>query len=120
MEIVKQSVKDIVIELNNEGEILSDKFGTSSVYWSFPSTTSQTKKSQLEKFTSSIEKAQTKLNNLMKQKEEGLIGREDTQERRDKLEEIKQIREEITKIKSELEQYKDNDPELLEAMSKLN
>lgn len=39
-------------------------------------TISQYKKSQLEKLTASVEKA--RLNNLLKQKEEGLIGREDS------------------------------------------
>lgn len=116
--IVKQTVKEIALELVYDGKIFMEKVGTSNYFWSFPSHYLKMRTTKIEELTETINKNKRKREDLEKRKEELLETRNPTEERESKLLKLEQLKEENEKYREELTQFAQNDPELLEAYMK--
>lgn len=113
---VRNTIKDIVLELASEDEIQSDKFGVSTFYWSFPGTASKMKSKRLETIKQQIEQAQKKIESNIKMREENFAGREETDERKEKLKEWSELKAENARLEEEIRQNAGNDPVIIENM----
>lgn len=63
--IIAQSVKDVVQSLVDDGEIDTDKIGSSVYFWAFPSKARMAKKHKLEKLSEEVEVSAKRLKKTM-------------------------------------------------------
>jgi len=114
--ITINTIKDILTSLVDDGQVDSEKIGTSVYYWSFPSKAIKNRKETL----ANIEKetgSETTKNALMKEKLERFKATDDDDEKRQQLqEECMDLEAQKSKLLKELELYKENDPELFNGL----
>ena len=116
--IVKQTVKDIALELTYDGKIFMEKVGTSNFFWSFPSHYLKMRTNKIEEIDEKINKAKRKREELTTNQEELLKTRQPTEERENKLLKLEELKSQNEKYKQELSVFAQNDPELIEAYAK--
>ncbi|CAH1764741.1 6759_t:CDS:2 [Entrophospora sp. SA101] len=116
--IVSQSVKDVLQSLIDDNLVATDKIGTSNYFWSFPSSSLQSRKVKIntlkEEFTKLKEK-NTELQNVIKQ----VSGdREESDDRTTKMKLLEEVESQRKQYLKELERYRECDPVLMEAKKK--
>jgi len=114
--VVLQTVKDIVLELVDDGDVLSDKIGVTTFYWSFPSEAVNKRKKDIEKYTEESKMLMRRREELEADLPDLQKGREQTPERAEKLARLETVRSEIGKMREELRQFAENDPAVVDAM----
>lgn len=115
--LVKNLIKDIVTELNNEGAISSDKIGVSITYWAFGGNIAKQKKVKLEELEELIKKETKKLDQIKKQIEQQTSLRIESESRELKIKKIQELKDEIEILKKKTSTLKENDPLIFYAMS---
>lgn len=110
--IVGQTVKDVLQMLVDDRLVTCEKIGTSNYYWSFPSAALHAKRLQLQNVNADIEKASRLELELKESIKKSMVGREETEERRQLSSEWQTLNEELKKVNAELDGYKENDPTL--------
>lgn len=116
--VIAQSVKEIVTELVNDNLVDSDKIGTSTYFWAFPSKARHLKKQQLEDLKKQLEEANKKLKVSREKVIAAKIGREETEKRLQLLERLQSMKVDEERLTAEIQKYKDSDPETFEKMKK--
>eukprot|EP01125_Pyxidicula_operculata_P012212 TRINITY_DN39_c0_g1_i1.p1 TRINITY_DN39_c0_g1~~TRINITY_DN39_c0_g1_i1.p1 ORF type:complete len:203 (+),score=60.38 TRINITY_DN39_c0_g1_i1:14-622(+) len=114
--VVKQTIKEIVVELANDGDIKQDKIGATTVYWCFPSEETNKKKRKLEKCKVDIEQAKKKIKTLQSQQQELRKERPISDTRNENIELLSKLKEENVNMKAELISLGGVDPALIDAM----
>ncbi|KAI8379233.1 meiotic nuclear division protein 1 [Radiomyces spectabilis] len=116
--IVAQSVKDVLMSLVDDGLVTMDKIGTSNYFWSFQSDTAQKKKAALEEMKKKLEHEEKRNHQLTEQLQTLQEGREASEERDAILENLKEAQRIHGELTQALQEYKDNDPAVVEAKQK--
>ncbi|XP_044738117.1 meiotic nuclear division protein 1 homolog [Chrysoperla carnea] len=116
--IIAQSVKDVIQSLVDDGLIDTDKIGTSVYYWAYPSKAKHIRKRKLEELNEKLDESRKKLKTLSEKVDLSKVDREESSERKNVLEEMTILEAEELVLNKEIQKYKDNDPEVLEAMKK--
>uniref|UniRef100_A0A7S1KKP5 Meiotic nuclear division protein 1 homolog n=1 Tax=Percolomonas cosmopolitus TaxID=63605 RepID=A0A7S1KKP5_9EUKA len=111
-------IKGFCETLVAEDRIQSDKIGSSTYFWAFPSAKSQRLKRKREQLDNQEEELSRKKQKLDEQIEESTEGKEDTDERRSKLEERKALKNDLKRLNAELEKYSEFDPDLIAEIQK--
>ncbi|KAF4398569.1 hypothetical protein G4B88_013658 [Cannabis sativa] len=115
--VITQSVKDVLQSLVDDDLVSKDKIGTSVYFWSLPSCAGNQLRNVTRKLESDLHSSKKRFAELSEQCESLKKGREASDEREEALHELKSIQQKHTELKEEMEQYADNDPAALEAMS---
>jgi DNA-binding transcriptional MerR regulator len=114
--ITVNTIKDILTNLVDDGHVDSEKIGTSVYYWCLPSKALKNRKETV----ANIEKEtdfETSKNAQIKAKLEKFKAAEDDEEKRQQLqEECVKLEADKQKLLKELEMYKENDPDLYNAL----
>ncbi|XP_014251585.1 meiotic nuclear division protein 1 homolog [Cimex lectularius] len=114
--IVAQTVKDVLQSLVDDNLVETDKIGTSTYYWSFPSHSIKMKKMEIARLEKEIENTRKALFETKDKIIEAKVGREDMSKRTHVIEENKVITAENEYLLKELQKYKQNDSADLEKM----
>ncbi|KAK4874044.1 hypothetical protein RN001_013404 [Aquatica leii] len=114
--IIANSVKDVVQKLVDEGEIDTDKIGTSVYFWAFPSKATNTRKRKLAELTNQYEQSNKKLKVTEESLAELELGKEDTVKRNEYLDEVMDLEIQKKNLNKELQHYVENDPVALKKM----
>ncbi|KAI8870901.1 tripartite motif-containing 2 [Ramicandelaber brevisporus] len=112
--VVAQSVKGVLEELISESLVCTDKIGLSTYYWSFPSTALKVKRARVEELESQLADLTSKNESLTSAVERESVGRDESEERTELLSRLEEARKLRVEYKKELEQYKENDPVMLQ------
>lgn len=107
-------IKGFCEMLVSEDRIQTDKIGSSTYFWAFPSAKSQRLKRKREQLDQQEEELQQKIRKLEKELQEVKTGKEDSDERIEKMDEKKTLSDEIKELDSELAKYREFDPDVLE------
>ncbi|XP_056136917.1 meiotic nuclear division protein 1 homolog [Lampris incognitus] len=118
--ITPMSVKDVLHSLVDDNMVDSERVGTSSYYWAFPSKAMHARKYRLEELTKQHSETKKRKSTLQQAVEKAKAGRQDTTERTTLLKELQALREEQGQLQTELERHKECDPEVIEEMKKSN
>eukprot|EP00736_Rhodelphis_marinus_P002498 Rmarinus@m.7798 len=117
--IVMQSVKEVIQSLIDDGLVDTDKCGSQTLYWSFPSKNVakvEASKSQLSERKADFE---AKLEILIERKRKAECGKENTEERTTKLKRMNELQTENEVMASEIEKRSEFDPEKLAELQQL-
>ena len=113
--IVSQSVKDVLLSLEADGLVTSDKVGVKLLYWSFPSDTLVKLETRIGQLEESNQAKRRKVENLQKEEETLKKERVETPERSSQLEKLKELEEKNKTLKSQLEEISGYDPAAIDA-----
>jgi len=114
--IVPQTVKEVLESLISDNLVESDKIGSGNFYWSLPSKAYQNLSTKLKEYEDEIEKLIQTKENLELEITEQMLGREETNERKENLQKLKSLKEEYEKKLAAVEKYRRNDPERLKQL----
>jgi len=112
--IVQQSVKDVVQSLVDDGYVDSEKIGTSSYFWAFPSKATQVRKRKLEQIEEKETDLVAKKEEIVQEAKRAKLSRNETPEREEMIAKIIKMKEDQMKLKRLLVQYQDSDPDVIE------
>ncbi|ORZ34325.1 meiotic nuclear division protein 1 [Catenaria anguillulae PL171] len=110
--ITSQSVKEVLQQLVDDGEVMCEKIGSSNYFWSFPSAAVKAKRLQLDSLTCQSADLTQDLTQLQSSLARATVSREPTPDRLALLAEIEQLQADIAAMQVELESYRDCDPEV--------
>ncbi|ORX97534.1 meiotic nuclear division protein 1 [Basidiobolus meristosporus CBS 931.73] len=116
--IVMQSVKDVLQSLVDDNLVTAEKIGTSNYFWSFPSTALQSRKRKIDDLTDELQSLTKKHEELQKGIEEASAGRENSDDRGEKLAKLAEAESLKESNLKELQKFRDCDPALLETKAK--
>lgn len=111
-------VKDCIQMLVNDARIVGDKIGATNFYWLFPSQACEIRKRKIDQLDKDIENAAEKKKKLQQETKDGMVGKEETDERKANLKEMKQLQEQIKELDEKLAVYRAKDPELIKKKQK--
>lgn len=111
-----QTVQDILKSLVNDNLVDTEKIGTSTFYWAFPSKAKHIKKQELDRLKIRLEEENKRLKSLREKIIAAKVGREDTEKRQKLLQSLQVMRADEERLTLEIQKYKDSDPEALEKM----
>ncbi|KAJ9089599.1 Meiotic nuclear division protein 1 [Entomophthora muscae] len=113
---IANQLKELLQELVSDNLISSDKIGTSTYYWSFPSQTYSLKTERLKILKDEIDALEVQYqNNEEKRLEyEKEMAEVDETERKTAMQKLESLESKHSSIKTELEELKDFDPKLIE------
>ncbi|CAL5219489.1 g1330 [Coccomyxa viridis] len=114
--VVLQSVKEVVQALVDDDLVHQDKIGASNFFWSFPSEAAVKLKTECKRREQELADLEKQDTSLSAQIEESKMGKEDSEDRKAKLEKMEQLQEALSKVQKEVAQYADSDPTRVEAM----
>jgi meiotic nuclear division protein 1 homolog len=114
--IIVQSIKDIIKSLEDDNLIDSDKIGSSTYYWAFPSKRFELKKAELKNLEKKIEDNNKRLEEVNQNLNSFKLSEEEKKEREEKLNLIQNLTSERDELKIKLNKYKDDDPIVLSEM----
>jgi len=109
-------IKDVLGELLNDDLVDSDKIGSSTYYWAFPSKASQKAQADSERLSLEVKELEERLKKAQEEVSRLQVGREDTDERRTLLERRKKLKASIARQEETLAGIQRNDPERAEAI----
>ncbi|KIR25788.1 hypothetical protein I307_04313 [Cryptococcus deuterogattii 99/473] len=110
IEVVVQSVKDVLDDLVSDGFVVMDKIGTGNYFWALPSAAGATKNAALAKATKELERIEAGISETQAELMEAEKGREDTEERLTLLATLQQEEHTSVKLKAELAAFGAADP----------
>ena len=137
--IVMQSVKDVLMSLVSDDLVESDKIGSSTYFWSFPSKTINTviicdsfryflinflfcfnskKIRKIEELKTKINEIKSKSKQLDSELKKYEIDDKEVETRAQALQELQSLEEKRNQLKARLELLKDCDPDVLQQMKK--
>ncbi|KAI8052968.1 meiotic nuclear division protein 1 [Syncephalis plumigaleata] len=116
--IVAQSVKDVLQELVNDGLVHCEKIGTSNYYWSFPSESYRVREQKLASLQEEEAQLTEKKAVLEAAIEEANQRRVASDHREQLLAALAEAEARNKEYTDELQQFKDNDPDTIEAKRK--
>ncbi|KAK2960402.1 putative Meiotic nuclear division protein 1 like protein [Blattamonas nauphoetae] len=114
--VTSMTVKDAVMDGVYDGYVSTDKCGTQTLFWAFPSETAKQKVVKLEQLTGNAASLEAKLVQLEEQKALLSVGREESKERRRQLAKLDELKRRNAEIKAGLDMFKENDPDILRKM----
>ncbi|KAF9111650.1 Meiotic nuclear division protein 1 [Mortierella sp. AM989] len=114
----RQSVKDVLQSLVDDGLVTVEKIGTSNYYWSFPSAVQQSKKGKLQVLRDEFQRLEKANAELEANIQRALNGREDNDQRQELMAKLLEAEAEDRALQQELQKYSDSDPTLLEGQKK--
>eukprot|EP00727_Mastigamoeba_balamuthi_P008383 m51a1_g4167 hypothetical protein (205) ;mRNA; f:297195-298236 len=116
--IVSKTVEEVLKSLVDDGEVMTDKVGTSNYFWAFPSQELVVRRNKLEQMTKELEALQAKAAELRESIDAMMADRVDSPERTAGLEELKELQQKKAQLSEELAVYAENDPAIVEALKK--
>ncbi|KAG8234120.1 hypothetical protein J437_LFUL007486 [Ladona fulva] len=108
--IISQSVKDVIQSLVDDGLVDTDKIGTSTYYWSYPSKARKTKEQLLEQKQAQLEEGKKKLKEIKAALDKLMVGREESATRDAILAELAKKKKELEEVEKEMVKYSGCDP----------
>jgi hypothetical protein len=113
--IISQTVKEVLQTLVDDDLVHQEKIGISNYFWSFPAEATVKIEAERKKAEADLASAKVLLEELGAKVEQAKQGKQSTQQRSDKMAAMRQLQLKLQKLQQELEQYKENDPETVEA-----
>eukprot|EP00033_Pygsuia_biforma_P002000 GCRY01002225.1.p1 GENE.GCRY01002225.1~~GCRY01002225.1.p1 ORF type:complete len:210 (+),score=39.01 GCRY01002225.1:177-806(+) len=110
--------KDILQTLIDDNLVDADKIGSSWYYWAFPSKVVATKKRKIRELTEANKVASDEIKSLEKQRKVVKQGREETDEREDKLKEMSLLQSQKEENQKQLSLNQYCNPEVFNQMKK--
>ncbi|KAK2723720.1 meiotic nuclear division protein 1 homolog [Artemia franciscana] len=117
--IIMQSVKEVVQSLADDGLIDTDKIGTSTYFWAFPSKAGNVRKRKVDELSEKLKEIREKKVATLEAIQKSQAGREECSERVSILEALAERNGELKNIQEEIKKYRDCDPEALEETRKM-
>eukprot|EP00884_Botryococcus_braunii_P013236 jgi/Botrbrau1/21913/Bobra.0249s0040.2 len=114
--VISQSVKEVVQSLVDDDLIHQEKIGASNFFWSFPSEAAVKLQNEVQKLEMQIKEELQREATLQSQLEQSKAGKEDSDERTQKLAELGRLEAAVQQLTAQIGLYADNDPKRLEAM----
>jgi hypothetical protein len=114
--IISQSVKDVLQSLVDDNLVDTDKVGTSSFYWAFPSKALASRQSRMSELNDKLAALVAKNADLDTKITEVTSGREDSDDRTALLEELTTLEAKRSLLRSQVKRYEGCDPEVLERL----
>lgn len=106
-------IKELLVVLTAEQRIEYDKMGAATYYWCLPSAATQKRKQLKRQLEGEIEELQAKRQKIEDDIKEALIGKEQSDERKQKLELYSQLQQQKSKMAAEKARYAEFDPKLI-------
>ena len=116
--VIQNTIKSVNQSLLDDNLIESDKIGAAVFFWSFPAKLSQAlrvEKSSLETEAQRLEERSTRGKRAL---EEATVGREETEERSQKIQRLEYLQVENERLRGRIEELKENDPEEMERLER--
>lgn len=110
--IVAQTVKEVLQSLVDDSLVTCEKIGTSNYFWSFPSAALHTRTLKLNNLGVELARLTKMEEDLKREIEEAMVGREDSDERQALIEKFNLAHKELEELDKQLDAMKENDPEL--------
>lgn len=117
--IVAQSVEEVLKSLVDDGEVQTDKIGTSNYFWCFPSQELVLRRNKAEALRRELATQQARFDELTREHADLVRTRPQGSESRAKLlAELHELRDAHARLADELAQWAENDPELVAALGR--
>ncbi|KAK6628122.1 hypothetical protein RUM44_010604 [Polyplax serrata] len=114
--VVAQSVKDVVQSLVDDGLVDTDKIGSSTYFWAYPSKALNLKKRKLEETEELINQFTTKCNDIKEKLYKVKMNKVDSEDMEDTLLKLDELKKKKSKLEVDLKKYQKYDPKILEKL----
>ncbi|KAK6628155.1 hypothetical protein RUM43_001967 [Polyplax serrata] len=114
--VVAQSVKDVVQSLVDDGLVDTDKIGSSTYFWAYPSKALNLKKRKLEETEELINQFTTKCNDVKEKLYKVKMSKGDSEDREDILLKLDELKKKKSKLEVDLKKHQKYDPKILEKL----
>lgn len=114
--IVAQTVEEVLKSLLDDGEVMSDKIGTSNYYWCFPSQELVIRRNKAEAAKRERDAQEARLREAEAQHSELIRTRPETPQRKELLRKLAELQAKRDGLAAELVVFAENDPALIDAM----
>ncbi|XP_065893128.1 meiotic nuclear division protein 1 homolog [Dysidea avara] len=116
--ITSMSVKEVLQSLVDDDMVDSERIGTSTYFWAFPSKASMKRKRRLSDLNEQLVHSEKKIAALDGDIKSASEGREDSTDRLAMLTKLEDVTSRRQQLSTELEKYKNCDPERLKEIRK--
>ncbi|KAK8809810.1 hypothetical protein WA158_000753 [Blastocystis sp. Blastoise] len=111
-------IKDVIQGCLDDDLLMSEKVGTQTLYWTFPSTTYVTKKRRLEETETNIASLSKEVESLEQQVSQEKASKQETEERIQMLQDYAELSEKHKQLTAEVGSLRERDPETVSLMKK--